>query len=63
MADKPEIKLSGSPSEPADPGEQWVLDGGVSVSRRFDFQTFERRASKLPPRNVAADPADNRKPL
>lgn len=63
MAKKPEIKFSVMPSEPASEGEQWVLDGGVNVSRRFDFQTFERRASKLLPRDVAADPADNRKPL
>ncbi len=59
MAKKPEIQLSVLPSAK----EEWVLDGGVAVSRRFDFQSIERRASKLLPRDVSADPANDRKPL
>jgi hypothetical protein len=59
MADKPQIKLSVNPST----NEEWVLDGGVKVSRRFDVNLVERRPSKLPPRDVAADAADNRKTL
>lgn len=63
MANKPEIKLSVMPSEQSSEGEQWVLDGGVSVSRRFDFEKIDRAASKLLPRDMAANPADHRKPL
>lgn len=59
MAKKPEIKLSVKPAT----NEEWVLDGGVKVSRRFDVNQVERRPSKLPPRDVSADAADNRKPL
>jgi hypothetical protein len=59
MAKKPEIKLSVMPSDK----EEWVLDGGVNVSRRFDFQSIDRRPSKLLPRDMATYPADNRKPL
>lgn len=59
MANKPQIKLSVMPST----NEEWVLDGGVDVSRRFDTSSVERRASKLLPRDVTAYTADNRKPL
>lgn len=63
MADKPEIKLSVMPSEHAKDGEQWVLDGGVNVSRRFDFQSIERRTSKLLPRDMTANTSNDRKPV
>ncbi len=59
MAEKPEVKLSVVSSE----GEQWVLDGGVNVSRRFDFNSIERRPSKSLPRDMSAHPADDRKPI
>jgi hypothetical protein len=63
MSNKPEIELSVSPSDSVSEGEQWVLDGGVSVSRRFNFTKIERRPSKLFPRDVSADATNNRKPL
>ena len=63
MADKPEIRLSVQSSQQGQDAEQWVLDGGVSVSRRFEFQTVARRPSKLLPRNVAAHTADDCKPI
>ena len=63
MAVKPEIKLSVQSSGQGEECERWVLDGGVSVSRRFDFQRIERRASKLLPRDVAANSANDRKSI
>lgn len=59
MPKKPQIKLSVVPSI----DEEWVLDGGIDVSRRFDTSCVERRSSKLLPRDVTAHTADNRKPL
>lgn len=59
MAKKPEIRLSVEPSAK----EEWVLDGGVNVSRRFDIDVVGRRPFKLLPRDMAANPADDRKPI
>ncbi|MNV95798.1 hypothetical protein D3C71_1907330 [compost metagenome] len=59
MAKEPDIRLSVEPSAT----EEWVLDGGVNVSRRFDINAVGRRPFKLLPRDVAANPADDRKPI
>jgi hypothetical protein len=63
MGQKPKIELSVPTSEipPSATGEGWVLDGNLMVSRRFEVAA--RRSTKLPPRDVAANPADDRKPL